>query len=226
MLYLFIFITILHICKANEAIPYGLNIKHQTRHNKMPNSLGLMGKTQDYIDSLDSESVNYIKFMRYNKKRVKYNKGQYIGPNDVLYDDISMDKVNKLGVLEFVPDPPKRSVEVLQFDKDFISVEHGLYMFCGYKNNMAIPTPKHIGFDADMFRIESKENEDFFYKKTLVALTGVTHFGCTGPEVFIPTIYLSLEDARKHVEKLSKTHKYNNMDSQTAIRHMMLNKGV
>ena len=209
---------------AELAVPHGRRIKKHYKTQTVSNSLGLIGKTQEYVDSLTTEQINYIHFMRTNTKRVKYNKTQHIGPNEVFYD-IDIKKVEALGNISFTRGGTKKSVEELDFNLDFENVEAGRYMFCGYSNTIFTPVPLHLKVhDVDVFSISPVENKEFYYENNVVALTGKIHYLCNGPEVFIPDKYLTIHEARTILKDLSDKHMYNNMDSATAFRHMVNNR--
>lgn len=219
------YVFILFICvistHAELAVPHGHGItKHYKKHS-MPNSLGLIGKTQEYVDSLDKEQINYINFMRTNTKRIKFNRTQHIGPNDVFYD-IDIKKVEALGSLSFTRGKIRETVEKLDLKLDFEKVAGGHYMFCGYSDTIFTPVPTYLKLhDADVFSISPIENKVFYYNNDIVALTGKTHYLCTGPEVLVPDMYLTIHEAKGILEDLSNKHMYNNMDSDTAMRHLI-----
>jgi len=198
-----------------KAIPYGFGIHHEFKR-KEPNTLGLIGKTQKYVDPLTDEVKNYLRFMRTASGK--------IGPNGLLYEKpmskASYEFVHNMGPLRFTSIPLKRKTEIVELDVDFIDEHKGRYMYCGYNNNMAVPKPRFIKEKIEMYRIEPKENEYFSNSDgKVIALTGVKHARCSGPEVYVPDIDMPEEHSREILQRISKKHKFTNMDTDTMMRH-------
>lgn len=213
---LLLYIVFLAPVYSLKAIPYGFGIHHKFEHEE-PNTLGLVGKTQKYVDSLNNEVKNYLRFMRTANKR--------IGSNGLLYEKPmskeSYQFVHDMGPLRFTALPLKRKTEIIELEKDFMEEHKGRYMYCGYNNNMAVPRPRFIQEPIEMYRIEPVENEFFLNSDgKVIAITGVKHNRCSGPEVYIPDIDMPKEHSREILERISKKHKITNMDTDTMMRHL------
>ncbi len=198
-----------------KAVPYGFGITHDYKQSE-ENSIGLIGKTQKYVDLLTDEVRSYLRFMRTAKGR--------IGSNGILYENPmskqSYEFVHAMGPIRFLPTPLKRKTEIMELDKDFIDEHKGRYMYCGYNNNMAVPRPRFIKENIEMYRIEPVENEVFFNSDDkVIAITGVKHTRCSGPEVFVPDIDMPKEHSIEILQRISKKHKFTNMDTDTMMRH-------
>ena len=66
---LLLYILFFALVYSLKAIPYGFGIHDEFKH-KEPNTLGLVGKTQKYVDSLTEEVNNYLRFMRSANQRI------------------------------------------------------------------------------------------------------------------------------------------------------------
>jgi hypothetical protein len=212
---LFLYFLILTPIYSLKATPYGFGIHHEFKDEE-PNTLGLVGKTQKYVDLLTEEVKSYLRFMRTANQR--------IGSNSLLYENPMSKKsyqfVHDMGPVRFTPIPLKRKTEIIELEKDFIEEHKGRYMYCGYNDNMVVPRPRFIKETIEIYRIEPIENEYFSDSDgKVIAITGVKHNRCSGPEVYVPDIDMPKEHSREILQRISKKHKFTNMDTDTMMRH-------
>lgn len=184
---------------ARVAIPHGL--KHNLQIIR-PNSLNLLGRTQEYVDGLDEDVKDYLRFLEKHKKRVVFKK-ELQNENNTFYD-INVEKIVKLGNISF--GPPTIPHKTIQIDFDeYKKVTHGMYLRCSMMETFYVPKPLHLNENASsIFSIEPLEFEEHYFDKTLIAITGKTFVGCNFPAVFVPSKQLLPGEKNEIVSKLKK----------------------
>lgn len=222
-----IYLLCIGVVSADIAIPYGNNINiYREKDFKPPtlNDMGLIGRTQEYVDSLNDETRNYILFLKHNtNKNIVFNNPNNVPEGFINYNvdpnKLQMDKIKSIGFeTKYYP---KRKIEQVYVDSDFYNTTNGFYMYCGYRGSIITPVPLYIKSDAEIFRINSKEDTIFYDReKNIVAKTGNKHSGCSGPDVFVPHKSVTEMVLIELMEKVAFKHKLNSMDMDTLVRHL------
>ena len=222
-----IYLLCIGVVSADMAIPYGKNIDvYNEKDFKAPtlNDLGLIGKTQDFVDSLNVETRNYILFLKHHpSQNIVFNNHGNTPEGFINYNvdplKLQMDKLGSIGFeTKYYP---TRKVEQVYVDSDFYNTTEGFYMYCGYMGSIITPVPIYLKSDAEIFRISGKEDTIFYDReKNIVAKTGNKHSGCSGPDVFVPHKSVTEMVLIELMEKVAFKHKLNSMDMDTLVRHL------
>lgn len=213
-------------CSAKIAIPYGKGIDqyHETDFTRPTmNNIGLIGRTQTFVDSLNMETRNYLLFRRDNPETQVVFNAKDVPEGFVNYEiDASKFERDKIGQFSFERKYyPKRTIEEVMVDSDFYNTTHGYFMYCGYKGSIITPVPMYLNTTAEIFRIESIDNEVFFDRENhTIAVSGEAHASCSGPSILVPHVQEETDTLKEHLKKLTFHHKLNDMDVETLVRHI------
>jgi hypothetical protein len=159
-------LCLFHVVLADKAM------KMQTRAE---NSLNLIGRTQQFVDSLNEDTINYVKLLLRKGDEPIIN-GEFEGN----FDNVEFDKLN-----------PLQFMRVGHFTHRFKTIVNGKYLNCIPLGSQVIPSPP--ANSVSFFKIDVKRDTEYRdEQETLIAITGSGPKDCNGTNIYIPETEMSL----------------------------------
>lgn len=151
------------------------------------NSLNLVGRTQEFVDSLNEDTVNYVKLLL-RKGEEPIRTGEFEG----VLDNVEFQKLH-----------PLQFMRIGHFTHRFKRVLNGKYLHCINFGKQVIPSPESNS--VSFFTIDVKKNT--WYRdeqQKLIAITGNETSGCAGTNIYIPEEELSRRNLRNIINSYAK----------------------
>jgi len=163
-------LCLFHVVLADKAM------KMQTRAE---NSLNLIGRTQQFVDSLNEDTINYVKLLLRKGDEPIIN-GEFEGN----FDNVEFDKLN-----------PLQFMRVGHFTHRFKTIVNGKYLNCIPLGRQVIPSPSTNS--VSFFTIDVKKNKEYRDEhERLIAITGRGPKDCNGTNIYIPEVEVELLNLR------------------------------
>lgn len=148
---------------------------------EIPNSLMLLGRDEKFIESLNEDSIKFIKATyKRDSNALPMTPEEFKVLHDGNWDNIEHETIS-----------PVRLMRVGKHSSKTVELHTGIYIECIPYGMQAIPAPR--SHSARFFEVELK-NETKYYDEDglLVGMTSINHTACTnGVTLYVPDLTMN-----------------------------------